>query len=55
MVPFVRGKKRGKANSEGDFCICMVVTCYMSHRHEIDADFHITLDSISGGIKIIFL
>ena len=55
MVPFVRGKKPGKANSEGDFCICRFVTCYMSHCYEVDADFHSPLDYVSGGTKIIFL
>ena len=54
MVPFVTGKKRGKANSEGDFCICSFVTCYMSHRYEVDADFNSPLDSVSDSTKIIF-
>jgi len=55
MVPFVTGRKRGKANSEGDLCICRFVTCYMSHCYEVDADFYSPLDSVSESIKIIFL
>ena len=54
MVLFVTGKKRGKANSEGDLCICRFVTCYMSHCYEVDADFYSPLDSVSDSTKIIF-
>ena len=54
MVSFVTGKKRGKANSEGDFCICMFVTCYMSHCYEVNADFYSPPDSVSDSTKIIF-
>ena len=54
MVPFVTGKKRGKANSEGDFYICRFVTCYMSHCYEVDADFYSPPDCVSDSIKIIF-
>ena len=54
MVLFARGKKRGKANSEGDFYICRFVTCNMSHCYEVDADFHSPLDSVSDSTKIIF-
>ena len=54
MVLFVRGKKHGKANSEGDFYICRFVTCNMSHCYEVDADFYSPLDSASDKIKITF-
>ena len=54
MVLFVTGKKCGKANSEGDFCIHRFVTCYMSHCYEVDADLHSPLDSVSDSTKIIF-
>ena len=54
MVPFVTGKKRGKANSEDDFYICRFVTCYMSHCYEVDADLYSPPDCASDSIKIIF-
>ena len=55
MVPFVTGKKRGKANSEGDFCIGGFVTCYMSHCYEVDAYRYSTPNSGSDSTNIIFL
>ena len=55
MVPFVRGKKRGKGNSEGDLCICRFVTCYMSHSYEVDAHLYSPPDTVSDSTKIIFL
>ena len=54
MVLFVRGRKHGKANSEGDFYICRFVTCYMSHCYEVDADFYSAPNSVSDSTKIIF-
>jgi len=54
MVPFVARKKRGKANSAGDFCICGFVTCYMSHCYEVDADPYSPPDSASVSSKIMF-
>jgi len=55
MVLFVTGKKRGKANSEGDLCICRFVTCYMSHYYEVDAHLYSAPNSVSDSSKIIFL
>ena len=54
MVPFVTGKKRGKTKSAGDFCICGFVTCYMSHRYEVDADLYSPPNSVSDSTDIIF-
>jgi len=55
MVPFVTGRKSGKANSAGGFCICGFVTCYISHYYKLNADFYSPPNSISDSTKIIFL
>ena len=46
--------EHGKANSEGNLCICRFVTCYVSHCYEVNADFYSPQNSVSDSTKIIF-